>query len=137
MERPITHTVLNPDNLAPPRGFSHVVIPAAGKLGVLGGQIASRADGSIEGDTMTEQFDIAAANVVSALDAVGANPYHLVSMHIFVTDLMAYRASLGQIGQAYREHFGDHYPAISLFEVKGLFDSEAMVELVAIAVLPD
>ncbi|HYO61242.1 MAG TPA: RidA family protein, partial [Actinomycetota bacterium] len=45
--------------------------------------------------------------------------------------------SLAEIGAAYREHFGRHYPAMALFEVSGLFEPDALVELVGVAVVPD
>jgi len=38
------------------------------------------------------------------------------------------------VGEAYRRHFGRHYPAMALLEVSRLFDPEAKVELMAIAV---
>jgi enamine deaminase RidA (YjgF/YER057c/UK114 family) len=84
-----------------------------------------------------EQFDRAAANVVVALQAAGAAPEHLVSIQIFVTHLDEYRASLDELSSVYRRHFGKHYPAVSLFEVTGLFDPAAKVELVCIAVVPE
>jgi enamine deaminase RidA (YjgF/YER057c/UK114 family) len=58
-------------------------------------------------------------------------------MQIYVTDAAAYRDALKEIGAAYRRHFGRHYPAIGLFEVQGLFDPGAKVELMCIAVVPD
>jgi enamine deaminase RidA (YjgF/YER057c/UK114 family) len=84
-----------------------------------------------------EQFDHAAANVVTALEAAGARPEDLVSLQIFVTDAVEYRSSLQPIGEAWRERFERHYPAMALFEVAGLFDPAAKVELVGIAVVPD
>ena len=47
-----------------------------------------------------------------------------------------YRDSLEDLSTAYRDHFGRHYPAIALFEVTGLFDPDALVELVCVAVVP-
>ncbi len=84
-----------------------------------------------------EQFDVAAGNVVAALAAAGARPEHLVSMLIFTTDAAAYRSNLRALGDVYRRHFGSHYPAIAFFEVAGLFDPAALVELVGAAVVPD
>lgn len=130
------HLLLNPETLAPPAGFSHVVVPAAGATVYLGGQTAHDPSGQIVGSTVVEQFDRAGANVVSALAAAGGAPEHLVALHIYVTDLPAYRASLTELGTAYRKHFGKHYPAIALFGVQGLFDPDALVELVGIAVVP-
>jgi len=130
------HLHLNPGFLAPPTGFSHVVVPADGTTVYLGGQTAHDPSGHLVGSTIVEQFDRAAANVVSALAAAGGAPEHLVALHIYVTDLPAYRASLTDLGAAYRKHLGKHYPAIALFGVQGLFDPDALVELVGIAVVP-
>ena len=139
MARTVTspHLLINPGTLAPPVGFSHAVVPADGTTVYLGGQTAHDELGRIVGSTMAEQFDRAAGNVVSALEAAGGAPGHIVSLHIYVTDLVAYRTSLTELGVAYRRHFGTHYPAISLFGVQGLFDPAALVELVGVAVVPD
>ncbi len=94
-------------------------------------------DGAIAGQTMAEQYVQAAANVVAALAATGGRPEHIVSMQIFVTDAAEYRASLRELGGAHRRHFGTHYPATALFEIKGLFDPAAKVELMCIAVIPE
>lgn len=130
------HRVLNPARLAPAQGFSHVVVPGGGRTIYLGGQTAHGRNGNLDGETVVEQFDAAAANVVTALAEAGAAPEHLVSMQIFVTDAGAYRASLEEIGGVYRKHFGRHYPAVALLEVASLFDPEALIELVCIAVIP-
>jgi enamine deaminase RidA (YjgF/YER057c/UK114 family) len=130
------HEILNPDSMSEPKGFSHAVIAASGRTVYLGGQTAHDKDGTVVGSTMSEQFAKAAANVVEALRAAGATPEHLVSMQIYVTDVEAYRAELKDLAGAYKSHFGSHYPAIALFEVKGLFDPAATVELVCTAVVP-
>ncbi len=124
------HRIVNPETLAPPSGFAHAVVAAPGRSVYLGGQIG-------DGTTMAEQFASAAGNVVTALRAAGAGPEHLVSLTIFVTDAESYRTALGPIGEAYRKHFGQHYPAVALFEVSRLFEPDALVELVGVAVVPD
>ena len=128
--------MLNPDSLVRPTGFSHAVVAAPGRAVYLGGQTAHDAEGTLVGESMPEQFARAAANVVTALAAAGGSPEHLVSMTIYVTDVAAYRAALEELGTAYREHFGSHYPAIALFEVSELFDPNAKVELLCTAVVP-
>ncbi len=60
-----------------------------------------------------------------------------MSLQIFVTDAEEYRSSLEPIGEAWRGRFGRHYPAMALFEVAGLFDAAAKVELMGIAVIPE
>ena len=131
------HQFLNPAELGPPVGFSHVALPAPGRLVFLAGQTAHQADGRLAGETVVEQFGAAAANVATALAAAGAAPHHLVWLQIFVVDVDAYRAALRPIGAAWREHFGAHYPPMALFGVSRLFDPDALVELMAIAVVPN
>ena len=136
MERPIAspHEIRNPENLPPPKGFSHAIIAQAGRTVYLAGQTAQQADGTIVGTTMSEQFDIAAGNVVKALEAAGAHAQDLVSMQIFVTDVAEYQRTSKEIGDAYRRHFGRHFPAMALLEVRRLFDPAAKVELMCVAV---
>lgn len=131
------HQLLNPPSLPPPLGFSHAVVAAPGRLVFLSGQAGHRPDGSLAGDSLVAQFERACANVAEGLAAAGAGPQHLVSVQVFVTDAAAYRGSLEAIGEAWRRHFGRHYPAVSLFEVGALFDPQARVELVALAVVPE
>ena len=141
MDGPLTgeprHESVNPPSLAPPAGYSHAVVAAPGRTVYLAGQTAHSTDGSLPEGGMVEQFDAACGNVATGLQAAGARPEHLVSMQIFVTDLEAYRSNREAIGVAWRRHFGKHYPAMGLFEVRGLVDPRAKVELMAIAVRPD
>lgn len=130
------HEILNPPTLADAIGFSHAVVAGDGRTVYLGGQAAHDASGTIVGDSMAEQFAQAAANVVEVLAAAGGLPEHLVSIQIYVTDVAAYRAALPELSVAFKQHLGRHYPAVALFEVKGLFDPAAKVELVCIAVIP-
>jgi enamine deaminase RidA (YjgF/YER057c/UK114 family) len=134
---PSSHRLVVAEGLAPPSGYAHAVVAAPGTPVFLGGQTAQGPDGAIRGATIVEQFDRAAGNVVTALAAAGGRPEDLVSLTIYVTDMAAYRGSLGEIGVAYRRHLGRHYPAMALFGVTDLFDPAALLELVAVAVVPE
>lgn len=131
------HELVTSSELAPPSGYAHAVVATAGRTVYLGGQTAQGLDGSIVGGTLTEQFGIAAANVAAALRAAGGRPVHLVQLVIYVTDVPAYRAALGELGALYREYFGRHYPAIALIGASELFDPAAKIELLGTAVIPD
>ena len=141
MDRPVTedspHHIVNPETSEPPVGYSHAVVAAPGRTIYLAGQTGTRTDGTLAGEGLLDQFDQASANVVEALRAAGGRPEHLVSMLIFVTDVEEYRGARREFGVIYRKHFGSHYPAAALLEVKGLFDREAKVELVCVAVVPE
>ncbi|HET6499917.1 MAG TPA: RidA family protein [Amycolatopsis sp.] len=130
------HRVVDSPLLATPSGFSHAIVATPASVVHLAGQTAQGRDGAIIGKTMTEQFDVAAGNVVTALRAARGSPEDLVSLMIYVTDMSSYRAELSALGRAWRGHFGRHYPAVALLGVHELFDPAAMIELVGIAVLP-
>ena len=110
---------------------------ASGRVVHLGGQTALAPDGTIVGETLAEQFDVAAGNVVAALRAAGCTAEDVVSLQIFVTDVEEYRAALEELAPLWRKHFGRRYPAAGLFGVVRLFDAEAKVELMAVAVRPE
>ncbi|MFL5859818.1 MAG: RidA family protein [Solirubrobacteraceae bacterium] len=125
--------VFNASELPPPVGFSHAV--RAGDTVYLAGQVAQGPDGRVIGETIAEQFDRAAANLVTALRAAGGEPAQLVSLQVFVTAVAEYKASLHELGDTWRRHFGRHYPAMGLFGVTELFDPAAKVELMGVAVI--
>jgi enamine deaminase RidA (YjgF/YER057c/UK114 family) len=131
------HRIVTAEGLAPPVGFAHAVVAAPGRTVYLGGQAAQGPDGVVTGTTVAEQFDVAAGNLVTALRAASGAPEHLVLLQVFTTSAAAYRAALSELGAIYRRHFGRHYVATALFEVAGLFDPNARVELLGIAVVPD
>jgi enamine deaminase RidA (YjgF/YER057c/UK114 family) len=129
--------LINPPSLPQPRGFSHAVAVSPGRTVYLAGQGGHRQDGTLAGPGLLEQLDQALANVVVAVREAGGQPEHLVQVQILVTDAASYRGRLREIGEAWRRHLGPHYPAVALFEVTGLFDPNAVVELVCTAVVPD
>lgn len=130
------HELLNPHSLPPPRGFSHAVVASPGRTVYLGGQSGHRVDGILAGPGLLEQLDQALSNTVEALRAAEGSPGDVVSVQILVTDAAAYRDNLPSIGEVWRRHLGRHYPAVALVEVSALFDPQALVELVCVAVVP-
>lgn len=127
--------IVTAPELAPPVGYAHAVVAGPGRLVHLGGQTALDADGKIKGEDLPAQLDVCAANVVAALRAAGGAPADLVSIQIFVTDVADYKAKLHELGRVWQKHFGRHYPASGLFGVTRLFDEEALIELMAVAVV--
>jgi enamine deaminase RidA (YjgF/YER057c/UK114 family) len=134
MTRP-KHEIVTAPALAPPAGYAHAVVAAPGRTVHLGGQTAQAADGTIQGVTIVEQFDLAARNLIEALRAAGGEPDDLVSLQVFVTNLAAYRLSMRALGAVWRQHFGRRYPAMAVIGVTELFDPRALVELVGVAVV--
>jgi enamine deaminase RidA (YjgF/YER057c/UK114 family) len=125
VERPV---IVNPPELPEPVGFSHAVV--GGGAVYLAGQIG-------EGDSLVDQFDSAAGRLLTALRAAGGEPDDLASLTVYVTNMDEYRASLTELGEIWRGHFGRRYPAMALVGVAELVEPAAKVELTGIAVLPD
>jgi enamine deaminase RidA (YjgF/YER057c/UK114 family) len=132
MDGPVTE-LINSEDLAAPVGFSHAA--RAGDTVYLAGQTAQATDGAIVGETVAEQFDVAAGNLVTALRAAGGEADDLVSLQVFVTDVAEYKESLMTLGKVWRRHFGRRYPAMGLFGVAELYDPAAKVELMGVAVV--
>src|SRR2546425_10222909 len=120
------HEPVTAAELTPPRGYAHAVVAAPGRLVHIGGQTAQGRDGTIRGDTMVQQFDLAAANLLTALRAAGGEPRHLVAMQVFVTDVAAYRASLKALGEVWRSRSGVPHPAMALIGVREPFHPAAL-----------
>jgi len=85
---------------------------------------------------LAPQFEQALANVAAVVGAAGGSPENLVCVTIYVTDRAAYLKARPELGAAWRRQIGEHYPAMTLVEVKGLLAEGAVVELQGLAVLP-
>jgi enamine deaminase RidA (YjgF/YER057c/UK114 family) len=132
----MSKTVLNPPSLAKPSGYAHGVLGAGGRVLFLAGQTGAGPEGNIAspGD-LVAQFAQALFNLRAVVEAAGGAMTDIVKLTIFVTDRAIYKANLKPIGEAYRSFFGRYYPVMTLVEVKGLFDDDALVEIEGIAVL--
>lgn len=128
-------TFLNPADLAPPKGFSHGAIGFGRQLFVAG-QTGTTNDGQMVSEDLVAQFDQALANVMHVVKAAGGKSEDIVKINLLIVNRKEYRERGREIGAAYRKHLGRHYPAMTLAEVKGLFEEEAKVEIEAVAMVP-
>ncbi len=130
------HEFLNPAHWRQPRGYSNGVA-ARGRLIVTGGVIGWNAEERFESDDFARQATQALQGVVDILACAGAKPHHLVRLTWYVTDKHEYLASLKDLGAAYREIIGKHFPAMALVQVVALVEDRAKVEIEATAVVPE
>ncbi|MGI9140246.1 MAG: RidA family protein [Gemmatimonadaceae bacterium] len=129
--------LLRPAGWPRPSGYSDGVM-ASGKLVVLAGQIGwDPVTAKLQSDDMAAQVRQALANIVTLLAEAGAEPRQLVRLTWFVTDRAAYISARREIGAAYREVIGAHYPPMSVVIVSGLVEDRAKVEIEAMAVVPE
>jgi enamine deaminase RidA (YjgF/YER057c/UK114 family) len=129
---------IDPPEMAQPVGYSNAIEARPGRWLALAGQIDMAPDGTVAhpGD-LVAQARGAFANVATLLTAAGARPTHMVRMRIYVDDAEAYAHHARAIGQAYRDHFGRWYPAMTLVQVARLYDQGALIEVEVEAVVPD
>ena len=125
----------SPDDLSPPRGYSHVVEIPAGRLVWTAGQVALDPAGNLPEDAGWEgQTRLALANVGRALAAAGAGWADVGKVTWYVVDV----SELETIRRV-RDEFVDtaHPPTSSLVQVAALVLPELLVEVEAVAWLAE
>lgn len=131
----LTPIPVNPSSLPVPSGYSHGTL--SGNTLYLGGQTALDAGMRIVEGGIVEQFRQAFSNVLTTLRAAGGTPEDLVSITIYLTDIPDYQAHGREIGAAWRELAGPVYPAMAGIGATGLWQPEALIEILGVAVIPD
>jgi enamine deaminase RidA (YjgF/YER057c/UK114 family) len=126
---------LQPPGWAAPKGYSNGV-SASGRQIFLAGQIGWNESQQLVSSRFAVQARQALQNIVALLAQAGGRPEHLVRLTWFVTNLDEYRAELKEIGAAYREVIGRHYPSMSVVGIAALLEQGAKVEIEATAVIP-
>lgn len=135
----VSHTpeIIQPEGWAHPRGYSNGAV-ATGRFVTVAGQVGwNPLSCMFDSDDFAAQTRQALHNVVDVLLAANARPQDLVRLTWYITDRAAYLASQKEIGAAYREIIGDHYPPMSVVFVSSLLEENAKVEIEATAVIPD
>ena len=127
--------MLNPAEWAAPKGYANGVV-VQGRMIFVAGQIGWDAESRFESDDLVEQTKQALRNIVRVLAEAGARPEHLVRLTWYVVDKKDYLARNSDLGKAYRDIIGKHYPAMTLVQVAALLEDRAKIEIEATAVIP-
>jgi enamine deaminase RidA (YjgF/YER057c/UK114 family) len=130
-----THQILHPNHWKAAQGFANG-IAAEGRLVFLAGQIGWNAQQQFESDDFVAQTRQALSNIVTLVQEAGGEVEHITRLTWFVTDKKEYLARLRDLGRAYREVLGRHFPAMTLVQVVALVEDRAKVEIEATAVIP-
>ena len=128
--------ILQPPGWAKPRGFSNG-IAASGNLVFVAGQIGWTGESKWEAKDFAGQFRQTLKNTLAVLDEAGGKPEHIVRMTWYITDKKEYLAAIKDVGAAYRELIGKHYPTMAVVQVGALMEDEAKVEIETTAVVPE
>jgi enamine deaminase RidA (YjgF/YER057c/UK114 family) len=126
---------LQPPGWPAPQGYANGMA-ARGRSVVTSGVV---------GWDMTQQFPesfvaqarLALQNIVAILAEGGARPEHIVRLNWYVVDMDEYLRNRKELGVAYRQVIGAHYPAMAVVQIVRLVEPEARVEIEATAVVPE
>ena len=127
--------ILQPSIWSKPKGYAHGTV-ATGKQVFVSGQLGWNEDREFTSDRLCDQVRIALENVVTVLVQADASPEDVARLTWYILDFDEYRAQLREIGSAYRDVMGSHYPAMTMVQVVALLEPAAKVEIEAIAFLP-
>ena len=119
-----------------PKGYSNAMA-ARGRIVMTAGVVGWNERQEFVEKTLAGQFAQTLRNILAILECDGAFPRNVARMTCYVTSIEEYRASLREIGAAWKHIMGEHYPAMALVEVVRLVEPEAKVEIETTAVIPE
>jgi enamine deaminase RidA (YjgF/YER057c/UK114 family) len=99
----------------------------------IGGQIGWDANKVFVASDFIGQMRQALSNIRAIVEAAGGTVEDVTRLTWFVTDKAEYLAHQADVGAAYRDVFGKHFPAMSMVVVSALIEDEAKVEIEATA----
>ena len=126
--------VQQPPGWPAPRGYSNGMA-GAGRVVLVGGQVGWDAAGRFPAGFVAQAAQ-ALRNVLAVVAEAGGGPEHVGRLTWYVLEVEEYRASLRDLGAAYRDVMGRHFPAMTLVQVAALAEPEARLEIEATAIVP-
>jgi len=127
---------INPPSLAKPAGYAHGWEVQGGKTIYIAGQVALDKAGQVVGSgDLVAQFRQICENLKAIVGARAGQMNDIVKLTMYVLSKADYKAKAKDIGLVYREYFGRHFPAMTLVEVKGLYDDDCAIEIEGVAVV--
>ncbi|MEM1363335.1 MAG: RidA family protein [Pseudomonadota bacterium] len=126
------HEVIHPEGWLPALGYANGMLTKDGVLHI-GGQIGWNGDKVFVSDDFIGQMQQALMNIRDIVEAAGGAVEDVTRLTWFVTDKAEYLAAQKEVGEAYRDVFGKHFPAMSMLVVSALVEDEAKVEIEATA----
>ncbi|HLJ90201.1 MAG TPA: RidA family protein [Candidatus Angelobacter sp.] len=128
--------VLQPPHWNRPKGYANGVA-SSGRMIFLSGMVGWNEQEKFVAKDFVGQVRQALKNIVEVLKEDEARPEHIARMTWYVVSREEYLAAAKDVGPAYREIMGKHYPAMTVVEVSGLLEADARVEIEVTAVVPE
>jgi enamine deaminase RidA (YjgF/YER057c/UK114 family) len=129
--------VLQPPGWAKPKGYSNGIAVKGGTTVFIAGQVGFNSKGIFEERSFAGQFRQTLINTLAVLAEAGGRPENIVRMTWYIVDKKEYLGAIKEVGAAYRELIGRHYPAMAVVQVSGLIEDQAKLEIETTAVIPD
>jgi len=129
------HRTLLPPGWPRPKGYANGIL-AEGRTLWTGGVVGWDTEERFPDADMAGQFRRILESTLAILAEGGAGPEHIVRMTWYITDRQEYLESLSEIGAAWRELIGRHYPAMAVVQVASLIERAAKIEIETTAVIP-
>lgn len=126
-----------PEGWKRPKGYANAIALPKGRPLFIAGMVGWDENEEFQSDDFAAQFRQALLNIAACIEAAGSRIDCIGRMTIYVTDKQEYIAALKDIGAAWREVMGNHFPAMALVEVKGLLEDRAKVEIESTGVVPE
>jgi enamine deaminase RidA (YjgF/YER057c/UK114 family) len=123
---------LDPEGLPGNPAFTQGVIAPAARTVYVGGQLGSDSTGQLL-DGIEAQVAQAMRNVLTVLAAAGTGPEHAVKLTIYLVQGVDAQAAYA----ASRSVWGDHRTAITVVSTAGHARPGALVEIDAVAIIPE
>lgn len=128
------HKVIQPEGWAAPKGYANGVL-ARGTTLHIAGQIGWNKNKEFTASDFIGQMTQCLQNIKAVLEAAGGEPAHLTRLTWYVIDKQEYLTNQAAVGKAYRNIFGNHFPAMTMVVVRDLIEDKALLEIEATAVL--
>jgi enamine deaminase RidA (YjgF/YER057c/UK114 family) len=128
--------ILQPPGWAKPKGYSNGIAVKGGTTVFIAGQVGFNSKCVFEENTFAGQFRQTLTNTLAVLAEAGGKPEHIVRMTWYILDKNEYLGAIKEVGAAYRELIGRHYPSMAVVQVSGLIEDEAKLEIETTAVIP-
>jgi len=131
------HTKILPDGWLQPKGYSNGILAAKGKILFLAGQVGWTDEEKFLSENLIPQFEQVLHNIVAIVKEAGGTPMDICKMSCFCKDRDQYLASRKELGHIWRKIMGNHYPCLTMIFVVDLLDHPALIEIEAMAVIPE
>jgi enamine deaminase RidA (YjgF/YER057c/UK114 family) len=126
---------LKPQGWPQPKGYSDGV-SGKGRVVVTGGVVGWDQHGKFA-DGLVAQTKKTLENIVAIIAEAGAEPSHVMRLTWYVVDVEDYLSKQREIGAAYRDVMGKHFPAMAVVQVVRLVERQALVEIEATAIVAE